>query len=383
MIRARWAAIAASAAILAAALACGGGEPEPPQPQPSPQPAPQPARETTTLTYRILNEPDGSERIYYTPWEPGDDLMFAGDKAILRASPSSSAAEIATLPLGARVRIKEIGSESESLQSRANRWYRVASKEGEGYAFGSMLTPVVLRENLDGDPGPEVLSVSFKPSFEPRVRVMEPSFDQRDDRVAALDLPMSPGSRGGRVRAEVVPGQKTDWKLIHVELCDDDSCVSRLVAYLLAKPDSLGQLSSVEGRPEDVTFTREGFRLAGHSEPFTNVRGVLSSGPCKGCDQLVVKSYPKPKVLIDHQFPGERDVGPHLVCEALGRVREGRMQGKEVAGCKRDQQDPLHFVLQEDRWLQLGKDPTHVAGLVAERGITIEKGRAIDIRFEG
>jgi hypothetical protein len=366
MLRSRLVALAA----LGVALACAGPSPEGPQ---ATEPA-VPERERETLTYRSL--PDGS---HFTPWEPGDVLSLGVDGANLRAEPSTDSEVLGLLALGRKVTIEAVASSTVTLLDRQNRWYRVQT-EGDkaGFLFGALLTPVVLYDDLDGDPGREWIAVTFSPDFVPRVRVMEPSFDEKDDRVVTLDLPMSAGGRGGRLRAEILPGQKTAWKIVHVELCGDDGCTSQLVAYLLPRPEALGYLSSVQARPEQVTFTDEGFVLAGETDPFIAARGLLSNGPCTDCDQLPVARYEEPHVVLDHQYPGERDVGPRIVCETLGRIKDGWYQGKELVGCNQS----LFLIAHPDHWLQISEDTSQAASLVEQQGVRIKKGERLQIVFE-
>jgi hypothetical protein len=367
MLRSRLVALGA----LGVALACAGPSSE----EPAPAEPVVPEREKDTLTYRSL--PEGA---FFTPWEAGDVLSLGVDGANLRAEASTESKVLGLLSMGRRVTIEAIASPALTLIERQNRWYQVKTERGEqGFLFGALLTPVVLEENLDGDPGSEWIAVTFSPNYVPRVRVMEPSFDAKDDRVVALDLPMAAGGRGGRIRAEVLPGQKTAWKVVHVELCGDDGCTSQLVAYLLPRPDVLGYLSSVEARPEQVTFTDEGFTLAGEKDPFISARGLLSNGPCTDCDQLLVARYDEPKVVLDHQYPGERDVGPRIVCETVGRIKDGWYQGKELVSCNGDS---LVLVAHPDHWLLISEDTSHTARLVTEQGVRIHQGERWRVVFD-
>lgn len=358
------------------ALACAspwGSEPgtlEPSEPAPA-------VRETSTLTYR--EQPGGA---YYTPWEPGDRLSLGVDGANLREQPSTESAVAALLEFGSKVTVEGVASSTVELLGRQNRWYQVKTDQGKrGYLFGALLTPLLLTTDFDGDGLGERLSVTFSPDFVPRVRVMEPSFDEKDDRVVALDLPMFAGGRGGRLAVELLQGQQTPWKVFHIELCADDGCDSQLVAYLLPKPDALGYLSSVDAKPEDVRFNEDGFSLTTHEAPFINAHGLLSDGPCEDCDRLLVDRYEAPEVLIDYSEPGERDAGPRLFCETTGRITDGWHKGGELVSCSA-YGGTIYLVARKDRWLLVSEDSAHVASFVERRGVEVEPGERFRIDFE-
>lgn len=365
-------------------LACGGGLSAPDADEPAPE-AEAPRQAPTTLTYKALPGSDvAPQDATFTAWEPGDQLVVGIDNANLRASASTEAEVVGVMPIGSVVTIEEVASDTLTLVKRRNRWYRVQTRGGRsGYLFGSLLIPTLIREDLDGDGGTELLSVTFSPDFRPRIRVAEPSFASTDDRVVALDLPMgTPGVRGGEVRVEVLEGQQTPWRLLHVSVCDAGSCDHQLAAYLQAGTGGLGYLSSVAGRPEQITFTKAGFQLAEGDAPYAPVKGRLSD--CSDCAKLLVRSYDEPELVFRYfPSPSERDAGPEIVCNIVGEVIDELHRGHQLVGCGWHFHDPDYFVAYPKHWLRLGDAKNGLVEAIEARNVSVKTGPELEVELVG
>jgi hypothetical protein len=379
--------------LLAWGLACSSlpsqplpSEPAPAEVPPAAVPAPAPAREVP-LELRYRRGADGPE---FSTWSPGDALFLGVDLANLRDSPSSEAPVVATLPMGAPMEVLEASSEPVTVLERTNRWYRVRSGKSEGHVFGSLLTPLALQADLDGDGGKEWLSLTFGPDFAPRVRVMEPGLREDEDRMVGLDLKMPGLAQGGTARVEVRVPQADPWNLLQVQLCEGGRCVARLVSYLREPGKELGQLFELPGDPATLTFVPGGVTLG--RQTLWRQGAVFGALPFEGATLL--RSDPE---LVQSLTLESVERGPDtdVSCWALGKLGDGEHRGKTLIGCPirqggkggPDNRYPHRFVrASPERWIFLprlsyeqgwGQDLLFPA-LQAE-GIAVEQDPALTV----
>src|SRR5215217_4029967 len=148
------------------------------------------------------------ESYSFTEWEPSGktEALYVGvDEANLRQTASAEGAVVATLPLGAAVRVLEKGKERLKVGEYVNHWYSVEYVDAKGTAdaaddavhkgwlFGNTLTPFRFEEDFDGDGEKEVATVVMSGDFKIRVRVLEPNV-KPPRRVSSVDV--SPSGEG-------------------------------------------------------------------------------------------------------------------------------------------------------------------------------------------
>jgi hypothetical protein len=318
-------------------LACAG--PPPPSgsqeleaaaaPVPAPAPAPAPAPRIAAPELRYRRGPAGVE---YSRWTELDALYLGVDLANLRASPSPEAPVVATLPMGAPLVVLAPSSEQETVLERTNRWYRVRSGQSEGHVFGSLLTPLVLQADLDGDQGAEWVSVTFGPDFVPRVRVMEPDLSVEDDRMVGLDLKMPGLAQGGTVTATVRASPDDDWQLLEVQLCEEGRCARKLVSYLRQPGQALGQLAEIPGDPDKLEFVTGGLSFGGPT--LWPAGGRFGAAPQQEEEGQVTWEPGSPELVatltLEEVQRGPSSTAP---CSALGTLTSGTHKGKALLSC--------------------------------------------------
>ena len=176
----------------------------------------------------------------FSEFEPGVTLYVATANANLRGGPSLSDAVLDTLPLGAEVAIRGVVSEASVVGERVDRWYEVEVGDRTGYLFGSTLTPLAARLDLDGEAGDEVITVSWAWNFELVVRT-----GPADGRSEAEQRWSFGGDRkGGVARLKTLPdrgvalvdvdlgsesAQTTTW--FHAVVVEDGKPVERASTY--------------------------------------------------------------------------------------------------------------------------------------------------------
>ncbi|MFY2558139.1 SH3 domain-containing protein [Corallococcus terminator] len=148
------------------------------------------------------------ESYSFTEWEPSGktEALYVGvDEANLRQTASAEGAVVATLPLGAAVRVLEKGKERLKVGEYVNHWYSVEYVDAKGTAdaaddavfkgwlFGNTLTPFRFEADFDGDGEKEIATVVMSGDFKIRVRVLEPNV-KPPRRVSSVDL--SPAGQG-------------------------------------------------------------------------------------------------------------------------------------------------------------------------------------------
>ncbi|NTX08395.1 SH3 domain-containing protein [Myxococcus sp. CA040A] len=175
------------------------------------------------------------EQFAFTTWEPSCELatLFVGvDEANLRKEPSTEAAVVAVLPLGAAVRVQERGTARLKVGEYVNHWYSVEHVDTKGTAekaddsvlrgwlFGNTLTPFRFEEDFDGDGEKEVATVVMSGDFKIRVRVLEPKL-KPPFRVSSVDArPAGENWRqvsGGPAAVTLVPSKTAGVVLLRVD----------------------------------------------------------------------------------------------------------------------------------------------------------------------
>lgn len=201
------------------------------------------------IHYTAATVEEGEQRTLesysFTEWEPSEmkEPLYVGvDEANLRQTASAEGAVVATLPLGAAVRVLEKGKERLKVGEYVNHWYSVEYVDAKGTAdaaddvvskgwlFGNTLTPFRFEEDFDGDGEKEVATVVMSGDFKIRVRVLEPNV-KPPRRVSSVDV--SPSGEGylsvsgGRAEVKLVPAKKAGVVLLQVdsmpEACADFS----------------------------------------------------------------------------------------------------------------------------------------------------------------
>lgn len=205
--------------------------------------------QTPDIHYTAATVEEGVQRTLesysFTEWEPSGktEALYVGvDEANLRQTASAEGAVVATLPLGAAVRVLEKGKERLKVGEYVNHWYSVEYVDAKGTAdaaddavhkgwlFGNTLTPFRFEEDFDGDGEKEVATVVMSGDFKIRVRVLEPNV-KPPRRVSSVDV--SPSGEGylsvsgGRAEVKLVPAKKAGLVLLQVdsmpEACADFS----------------------------------------------------------------------------------------------------------------------------------------------------------------
>jgi hypothetical protein len=179
-------------------------------------------------------------RTQITHFDAGSTLHVATANANLRAGPSTSEAVVAKLPMGADVRIVDAVTMPVVVGQRVDCWYEVETNGKRGFLFGSTLTPLAARLDLDGQPGDEWITVSWAWDFELIVRT-----GPADGRSEAEHRSSFGGDRkGGRARLRTLPergaavvevdlgsdsAQTTTW--FHAMTVEDGAPVERASTY--------------------------------------------------------------------------------------------------------------------------------------------------------
>jgi hypothetical protein len=179
-------------------------------------------------------QPRALDSYTFTEFEPSQkaDLYVGVDEANLRQSAAADAPVVATLPLGAAVRVLDQGSERLRVGEYVNHWYSVEYVDTKGtpapgddqrftgWLFGNTLTPFRFEADFDGDGEKEVATVVMSADFKVRVRVMEPNV-KPPRRVSSVDTPPAGQSylnvSGGRAEVKLVPAKKAGVALLQVD----------------------------------------------------------------------------------------------------------------------------------------------------------------------
>ena len=391
--------IAAVAAAVAFAIACGRSETTDPEPSAASEAPPAAEAEQPMFTpvhNGLTYAKAASGEVTFSEWSERDLLQVGVDNANLRSAPDLQGEVVATLPMGTNVAIVEPGTERTTLLERINRWYEVRTPEGDtGYLYGSLLTPLVYNLDLDGDGGDEVVSVTFSPDFAPRVRVAEPQLPADADRVLALDLEMGRSGKGGEAHLSVHSSPSTRWALIKVRLCDGDRCRAKYVSYLPTPDTPLGTLAAVDGDPSALTFVAGGIRMGPNHPVLRPKRGRLvprEGGGC-GTDVLFSERFNHKYGPIEPIQPEDLDVEGEsrggigtITCHYVGNLSGGPYDGNTVISCVAEESgksEPDHvFVVRfaqraEKRWtlLRAASDREYredIEERLVDRGITLD-----------
>ncbi|MCA9491367.1 MAG: SH3 domain-containing protein [Myxococcales bacterium] len=220
--------------VLAAVLGCSGVTtpqivPTAPPPAPAPTDAPPVQAGPPGLT---------STNGTTTMWSRGDHPFVGVDGANVRQWPNTTNPVVGRLALGTEVEIREVVPLEVEAAGHTNHWYEITAEQisggpVHGYVFGSILTPLVHRADLDSDGVDEVLSVTFGPGEVPRVRLIEPELGAQGERTAVLDL----SGVGGTLHASL------EKVLLRVERCAESGpCEEIRVGYLADPLSPLGTL---------------------------------------------------------------------------------------------------------------------------------------------
>jgi hypothetical protein len=307
------------------------------EPEPAPEPAPevsasaQPVAAAPRVVESLLRYRGGDSGPEFSNWSQGQVLSLGVDLANLRSSPQAEAPVVATLPMGAPMEILEVSSEPVTVLERTNRWYRVRSGKSEGHVFGSLLTPLALKADLDGDGGEEWLSVTFGPDFAPRVRVMEPELPEDQDRMVGLDLKFPDFAQGGTASIELRVPEVDAWNLLQVKLCEGTRCAVRLVSYLREEGKALGQLAELRGDASALSFVPGGIVLGGKT--YLAIAGKFTSdAPPQDCVFPFVPGGGGDSVDVTLQ---EVERGPYtdVSCEPIGTLQAPDYRGQDVMSC--------------------------------------------------
>ncbi|MCP3167982.1 SH3 domain-containing protein [Myxococcus qinghaiensis] len=241
--------------------------------------------QTPDIHYTAESVEEGVQRTLesysFTEWEPSEmkEPLYVGvDEANLRQTASAEGAVVATLPLGAAVRVLEKGKERLKVGEYVNHWYSVEYVDAKGTAdaaddavfkgwlFGNTLTPFRFEGDFDGDGEKEIATVVMSGDFKIRVRVLEPNV-KPPRRVSSVDL--SPAGQGylsvngGPATAKLVPAKTAGVTLLQVdsspEACGDFR--TSYVSYTVPgnKKGVLGKAKlglEVAGLSDSPTFSR-------------------------------------------------------------------------------------------------------------------------------
>jgi hypothetical protein len=212
-----------------------------------------------SLSYRGSGEVN--EQYLVTQHDVGVELGLAVDGVNLRGEPRVSAEAVASLPLGAAVKVLGAGAALVRVDQRVDRWYQVevlrpeALAHRRGFVFGAALTPLRLRADLDGDGTDDDLAVSWTWNFKVRVRVRTGAEPARLETIDLEPAGQAYACCGGTVTAELVPRSKAGLSLVLLGT-NPEACGETAEHYV--------SFVSVKGAPPRL---REALRASGLSDP--------------------------------------------------------------------------------------------------------------------
>jgi len=307
------------------------------------------------------------------------------------------------LRLGDEAMVLEAVGEPVKLVGRTMLWYRIQAETDdgkvEGFAFGSVLTPIRWRDDLDGDGQEDVTVLTFSPDFKPRVRVRSPAIEGAE--AVALDLTI--GQAGGTLRAQRVEHPHQPWSLVRVSLCrEGGDCDEALVSYLQG-PGGAPVLARVPTGESPLAFelTPDGLIAAHQARVVRGGRLVaidqIPLTPPAGTFEGAVSFHPW-KAPQTYRYYTQRwtvtDTGgtehakeQRWTWEGFGTIAEGEYKGKTListswgwinskSGARMS--NAYRFVaVEKKRWVYLPKaSPMPEIGWItteaAKHGITIE-----------
>ncbi|MCP3064930.1 SH3 domain-containing protein [Myxococcus sp. K38C18041901] len=195
-----------------------------------------------TATQQEESKPRELEQFEFTTFAPSKkaDLFVGVDEANLRKSPSSDAAVVTTLPLGAAVRVLARGEERLKVGEYVNHWYSVEYRDAkggdavQGWLFGNTLTPFRFEEDFDGDGEKEIATVVMSNDFKIRVRILEPGV-KPPRRVSSADARTAGGAYlsvdGGPAQVRLIPSKTAGLVLLQVD-SRPEACGDYLMSYV-------------------------------------------------------------------------------------------------------------------------------------------------------
>lgn len=184
-------------------------------------------------------------------WHVGDVVFVAVDGANLRATPESNGKLVALPAFGSEVVILEVKPEPVKVGESLQRWYRVKAGGAEGFLFGTTLTPLLGKKNLDDDNNVEGFSVTFTGKHVPLVRLwnVEDVFA-----LASVEL-KSPGAGAQASFFDVA--SVAGHGLIGVRTCLKDVCRDALIGQHQARALVVAEAAGVSSSPPAVRVSAE------------------------------------------------------------------------------------------------------------------------------
>ena len=360
--------------------------------EPEEEPDLVPRHPPSELLYESLPDGDAAS----SAWEPGDVLYAAVHESNIRAAPSTDADAVGQLRLGDEVMVLEVG-EAVDLIGRHLPWFHVRAQTGdgtvEGYAFGSLLTPVVFDADLDGDGTLDKVALTFGPDFKPRVRVVSEGGE-----AVALDVAL--GSEGGTLTGEVLAHPSQDWSVVKLTLCPGAACETAVVSYRTTRKGPALDLVATGEAPLTVEPVGDGLVVG--TQAFEMRGGKLDPSerkplrpPGGSTDAVSFRPWSEPKLFRYYTLRGtEMDEGGQeyawentIEYMGFGRIEDGEYAGKTLISHVETDFDSkmgnahttIHrFVAVEKKeWLLVasasdpGLDPQYLIAQAAEHDITI------------